>query len=514
MGGGPPSLLLDLGGLLPASGCFPSLFSPQDHPPTLSMPSWSCWALLLLCAAAGFFGWLGLSTPPEELGTPPEDLGIPPHVPFEMTTGDERFQAEATCRELPSPDSCHDQVTVRLHSSCANPSEEEEAKPGVDLFNHQASAEGHRTYPCTPDMEGQKELWEQPAGWLWLTLETPVHHNLQQPALNETLIASGQHQVAQLMEDITRRMGNVSSRGAAGLWERHRVVLSDLHCAQERTRDVYSQLESDLTLLLAQQSQMEEVMEKLRQVNRSLGLMLVAVEGARSRLENHLQQFHAVLDPAGQSPSAISTGILHSSYFVLLVVLLVPTPPRAILLLLFLASSALGELLGIPALSALLALAVAGQWLVAAARRGAGGAWLVLPQEEPRHRLTSTPDRECKMELLQEELDRMETSCLQESLCLEQPSAMAGDLPGLAGRVSPIPGGWRTKLSSRRAMPELALGAGKRWEPKPYNPSQSLASDVSLLSPRSPCQGLTRAGQRCRKKAIPGQDFCHVHTTG
>ncbi|XP_075351511.1 protein brambleberry-like isoform X5 [Mycteria americana] len=486
MGGGPPSLLLDLGGLLPASGCFPSLFSPQDHPPTLSMPSWSCWALLLLCAAAGFFGWLGLSTPPEELGTPPEDLGIPPHVPFEMTTGDERFQAEATCRELPSPDSCHDQVTVRLHSSCANPSEEEEAKPGVDLFNHQASAEGHRTYPCTPDMEGQKELWEQPAGWLWLTLETPVHHNLQQPALNETLIASGQHQVAQLMEDITRRMGNVSSRGAAGLWERHRVVLSDLHCAQERTRDVYSQLESDLTLLLAQQSQMEEVMEKLRQVNRSLGLMLVAVEGARSRLENHLQQFHAVLDPAGQ-------------------------------------------------------------WLVAAARRGAGGAWLVLPQEEPRHRLTSTPDRggceeagegtaimmvtqklprqrgscfsffprrECKMELLQEELDRMETSCLQESLCLEQPSAMAGDLPGLAGRVSPIPGGWRTKLSSRRAMPELALGAGKRWEPKPYNPSQSLASDVSLLSPRSPCQGLTRAGQRCRKKAIPGQDFCHVHTTG
>ncbi|KAK4826823.1 hypothetical protein QYF61_011631 [Mycteria americana] len=420
-----------------------------------------------------------------------------------MTTGDERFQAEATCRELPSPDSCHDQVTVRLHSSCANPSEEEEAKPGVDLFNHQASAEGHRTYPCTPDMcspqEGQKELWEQPAGWLWLTLETPVHHNLQQPALNETLIASGQHQVAQLMEDITRRMGHP--------WVQLPQLIPTLYPSPPRP-------ESDLTLLLAQQSQMEEVMEKLRQVNRSLGLMLVAVEGARSRLENHLQQFHAVLDPAGQSPSAISTGILHSSYFVLLVVLLVPTPPRAILLLLFLASSALGELLGIPALSALLALAVAGQWLVAAARRGAGGAWLVLPQEEPRHRLTSTPDRECKMELLQEELDRMETSCLQESLCLEQPSAMAGDLPGLAGRVSPIPGGWRTKLSSRRAMPELALGAGKRWEPKPYNPSQSLASDVSLLSPRSPCQGLTRAGQRCRKKAIPGQDFCHVHTTG
>ncbi|KAM6102870.1 uncharacterized protein LJ206_010436 [Theristicus caerulescens] len=212
---------------------------------------------------------------------------------------------------------------------------------------------------------------------------------------------------------------------------------------------------------------MEEVMEKLRQVNRSLGLMLAAVEDAQSQLENHLQHLHTVLDPGGQSPSAISTCILHGSYFVLLVTLLVPVPPRAILLLLFLASSALG----IPALSTLLALAAAGQWLVAAARRSAGGAWLMLPREEPRHRLTSTPERECEMELLQEELDRMEMSCLQEASYLEQPPAMAGDLPGLAGQVSPTPGGWRTKLSSCGAMPELALGTGKHWEPKPYNPA-------------------------------------------
>lgn len=34
-----------------------------------------------------------------------------------------------------------------------------------------------------------------------------MHRSLQQPVLDETLIASGQHQVAQLMEDITQRMG-------------------------------------------------------------------------------------------------------------------------------------------------------------------------------------------------------------------------------------------------------------------------------------------------------------------
>ncbi|XP_076185056.1 protein brambleberry-like [Aptenodytes patagonicus] len=459
----------------------------------------SCWVLLLLCSAASFFGWLGLGTPLEELGTPPE-LEIPPRVPFEMTTGDELFQAEATCWEQTHPDSCHHQVMVRLHSSCANLSEEEEAavaELGEDVFNCQASTEGCRLYPRTPNMEGQEELWKWPDGWLRPRLETPVHHSLQRSALDETLIASGQHRVAQLMEDITQRMGNVSSRGAAGLQEGHRVVLSNLHHAQERARDVYSQLESDLALLLAQQHRMEEVMEKLRRVNRSLGLMLVAVEGARSRLENSLQHLHTVLDPAGQSPSAISTCTLHSSYFVLLVMLLMPTQPRAILFLLFLASSALGELLSIPAVSTLLALAVAGQWLVAAAHHGAGGAWLVLPREEPRHRLTSTPERECEMELLQEELDRMEMSCLQ-------------GREGHQGQRMPC----LNPFFPNQVMPELALGTRKRWEPKSYSPSQSLASDVPLLSPRSPCQGLTRAGQRCRKKAIPGQDFCHVHTTG
>ncbi|KAM6278355.1 protein brambleberry-like [Spheniscus humboldti] len=321
--------------------------------------------------------------PPEELGTSLE-LEIPPHVPFEMTTGDKLFQAEATCWEQSRPDSCHHQVVVRLYSSCTDLSEEEEAAAaelGVAVFNCQASTEGHQPYPRTPDMEGQEELWKWPNRWLRPRLETPVHHSLQQSALDETLIASRQHRVAQLTEDITQRMGNVSSRGAAGLQEGHRVVLSDLHHAQERARDVYSQLESNLALLLAQQRQMEEVMEKLQRVNRSLGLMLVAVEGARSRLENSLQHLHAVLDPAGQEG--------HQGW-------------------------------------------------------------------------------------------RM--PCLN---------------PFFPDQV----------------MPELALGTRKHWEPKSYSPSQPLASVVPLLSLRSPCQGLTRAGQRCRKKAIPGQDFCHVHTT-
>ncbi|XP_069709251.1 protein brambleberry-like [Phaenicophaeus curvirostris] len=393
-----------------------------------------------------------MGTPPEKLRVPTE-LGLSTQIPFEVTVVDERFQAEATRWEPSTLDSGHHQ--------------------------------------------------EQPAGRLRPGLETP---SLLWPALDEALIAGGQRQVVQLIEDITQRTGNASGHGTLRLQEGPRANLSNLQHMQERAWDVYSQLESNLALLLAQQHQMEEVMEKLWQMNQSLGLALLAVEDARNQVEKHLQHLQRVQDPTGQSPNVISTCILHGSYFVLLVSLLVPMLPRAILLLLFLASSVLAELLGISALFALLVLALAGKWLFVTTSRGAGGACLVVPPEKPRTWLTSTPEREHELELLQVELDKMEMSYLQEPSCLKQPPAVAGDVPSLAGRVSSICGGWRTKLRCGEML-DMTTGSEK---PKPYSPSRSLTSDVSL---RSRCQGLTRAGQPCRKKANPGQDFCYVHTT-
>ncbi|KAM9200301.1 protein brambleberry-like [Mergus octosetaceus] len=594
------------------------------------LPPCCCWALLLLCAPAsgvGLLGWLGFGTPPQE-GTPPGPLSpppgppSPPHVPFEMTTGDERFQAEGVQWELSPLDACHRQVVARLRSSCADLSEEEVAKLGVALFNCQASAEGRRTYPCTPEMplasctapmdpdtwsayhivsnraravcyaarqlefrrraehavaalaaaasdqldaaralkqrheelrermaeglrralSGQKVLEEQQerlAGEQG-RMEAAIRRGLRQRALEERLLDGGRRRVARLVEGMARSVGDISRSLAAqdqGLRDGQRAILADLRRLQERARDVSAQLESDLASLLAQRSRaarsFEEVAGTLQRLNRSLGLVLAAAEGVRSvqrGVESHLQSFHAALAWAGLSPGAVPTCVLHGSYFLLLALLLaflqVPAPPRALLLLLVV-SSALSELhgaepIGFPALAALLALAVAGHWVLAAALRIAR---LMFHQAEPRCHLTSTPERDCKMGLLQEELARMEMSCLQEPSCLEQPPVMAGD-PHTAGRTSlvpskkglslvPLPGHPIPRRSPYGVMLEPGFGAGQRWEPKPYSPSQSLASsNASSLSPRTPCQGLTRAGQRCRKRAVPGQDFCHVHMDG
>uniref|UniRef100_A0A8C5NK46 Uncharacterized protein n=1 Tax=Junco hyemalis TaxID=40217 RepID=A0A8C5NK46_JUNHY len=364
---------------------FSPLSFPHRTPSVPIMLLQSSWAVLLLCATAGFCGWLGLAAPPEK-----------------------------------------------------------------------------------------EELWET-----WM-----------RSALDEI-------PVAQLVQDIAHWMGNGSSRGAAELQGGPQVVPSKLHQEQERPQDVHPQPESILVL--------QEVMEKLQRVNQSLELMLTALEDAQSRLEKHLEHLKAIPDLDGQSQSVISSCIPHSSYFTLLVLPLVPASFQATFLLLFLASSALG----IPAISTLLVLAAAGHWLLASGCRGAGRIRTGVPREKARYRLTSTPERECDMELLQEELDRMEMSCLQnerrpqEPSHLEQPQEVARNIPKFTGQVSPDPDGQRTALSSCGVTPELVMDAGKLLEPKACSPRANT----------SPCQGLTRAGQRCRKKAIPGLEFCHIHTT-
>uniref|UniRef100_A0A8D2N7G1 Uncharacterized protein n=1 Tax=Zonotrichia albicollis TaxID=44394 RepID=A0A8D2N7G1_ZONAL len=432
----------------------PTLLAPQVPPPagihgTPSIPIMllqSSWAVLLLCATAGFWGWLGLAAPPEK-----------------------------------------------------------------------------------------EELWET-----WM-----------RSALDEI-------PVAQLVQDIAHRMGNGSSRGAAELQGGHQVVPSNLHQEQERPQDVHPQpggntanpiprffhtgvhLPQLIPLLFPSFPcpesilVLQEVMEKLQRVNQSLELMLTALENTQSRLEKHLEHLKAIPDLDGQSQSVISSCIPHSSYFTLLVLPLVPASFQATFLLLFLASSALG----IPAISTLLVLAAAGgdkcgdsgwghstlgeglcplstscfptgHWLLASGCRGAGRIRTGVPREKARFRLTSTPERECDMELLQEELDRMEMSCLQnerhpkEPSHLEQPQEVARDIPKFTGQVSPDPDGQRTTPSSCGVTPEPVMDAGKLLEPKACSPRANT----------SPCQGLTRAGQRCRKKAIPGLEFCHIHTT-
>lgn len=76
-------------------------------------------------------------------------------VPFEMTTAEEKFLAEAKkyMGNLTPLDTCHQMVINRIKKSCSDINEVELAKLGVALLNCQSKSEGRRTYECTDDME-------------------------------------------------------------------------------------------------------------------------------------------------------------------------------------------------------------------------------------------------------------------------------------------------------------------------------------------------------------------------
>ncbi|XP_060099152.1 protein brambleberry-like [Heteronotia binoei] len=618
---------------------------------------WVCFLLLLLLISepsAGFFGWLINRASPENQPSPiPEKL---PPVPFEMTTGDERFVAETRPLELTPLDSCHYQVISQLQSSCTDLSEEELAKLGVSLFNCQASVEGRRTYLCTMSMtlaectaemdpdtwnayhivsnraravcyttrqmqfkrqtertvnalvstavgqleamktlkNGQEELKELTAESFqnvvsgqqellnWQArlqgsqdqMEESIHSNLDQLAQEKALIASGHQQVAQLIEGITRRMENVSKHldhQDVDLQEGHKAILKDLTQVQERAQEVYSKLETNLGLFLAYQNQTavyyEELMGKLQKMNQSLGLVLFATERMRSSMEGRLQHLQRFISWAGLSLSSIYTCTLHGSYFLLAALIMtflqIPGLPRAVLLVLVVAN-ALSELnqassLGFKSLTSLLVLAVTGNWLLERVYRCALRGKLqkvglgLLPlralesltarvelKNTTSSCITSTPDRDCDVDLLKEELEK-----LDEMSCLSGPDHLGRESSALREDFLPDKGsvlqstGWTfpqgpsypakslrrislTRSTRHEATMErfsqhhLNLDASPFAASKARVPNESVISDISncSTSPRSLCQGVTKTGQQCRKKALLGHVFCRVHVSG
>ncbi|XP_015278230.1 PREDICTED: protein brambleberry-like [Gekko japonicus] len=567
--------------------------------------------LLLLISepSAGFFSWLIHRAAPEHRPAPaPEKL---PPVPFEMTTGDERFVAETRHLELTPLDSCHYQVISQLQSSCTELSEEELAKLGVSLFNCQASVEGRRTYPCTMGMslaectagmdpdtwnayhivsnraravcyttrqmqfkrqtehtvnalvstavgqleamkmlkDGQEELKELTSESLQNVvsgqqdmlarqarlqggqdqMEESIHSNLDRLAQEKALIASGHQQVAQLIEGITKRMENVSKHldnQDTDLQEGHKAILKDLTQVQDRAQEVYSKLETNLGLFLAYQNQTavyyEELMGKLQKMNQSLGLVLFAMERMQSNMEGRFQHLQRFISWAGLSLSSIYTCILHGSYFLLAALIMtflqIPGLPRAVLLVLVVAN-ALSELnhavaLGFKSLTGLLVVAVTGNWLLEKVCRCAlrgklqkvGLAFLPRRVLEPlttrvelkgasSSRITSTPDRDCDVDLLREELEKLdEMSCLSGSVGLLCPPPL------------PIANGPCFILQVKTTREETPQCLEK-------TSFQTGALSSCSTSPRTLCQGLTKAGQQCRKRPLLGHVFCRVHVS-
>uniref|UniRef100_A0A8C5DVX4 Protein brambleberry-like n=1 Tax=Gouania willdenowi TaxID=441366 RepID=A0A8C5DVX4_GOUWI len=481
-----------------------------------------------------------------------------------------KFLSEAKHLELSPMDSCHYRVVARLKSSCESLTEEKLAKLGVELFNCQAAIEGRPTYPCSEEMtirdctsdmdpdtwnsyhivsnrarsvcyatrqqlfrrraehtvnalistatsqldamndlkEGQLELKELTAASLQRLLdghgalraqqdqlskgqqhmENSLTENLQRLSQEKALIASGQQLVAQLIQGITQRMENVSETvqvHGSEVQQSHDAIVHDLTAVRHQAQDIYHKIVLNLNLnFLQYQDQTSQyyadLMVKLERMNNTLGVVLHFLDNLQGRLEERLHVIQGYLGWAGLSLAATWTCIVHTSYFVTCAVLLTflrfPAFSRATLLL-TVTLNAVAEIhqqaaLDLSSLSVL---------------------------------LLTNPERTEKCNFYEVLIfnsslagKRQNTTTIAGVFLFYIIKSMMDDIP-LRNLGTLMDG-----LNDTRHLLTDSRSA---------SPTPSTVSNSSL-SARHLCNGTTKTGKACKKRAVLGQEFCRVHEGG
>ncbi|XP_070688767.1 protein brambleberry [Pempheris klunzingeri] len=390
-------------------------------------------------------------------------------------------------------------------------------------------------------------------------METSLRDNLERLGQEKALIASGQELVAQLIQGITAKMENVSEHlqiQGSEVHDRHNEIVKDLADVRHQAQDIYQKIDHSMLEFLQYQDQTSQyyadLMNKLERMNSTLGSMLHYLDGMQSRIEERLHMIQGYLGWAGLSLTAMWTCVAHTGYFVLCAVLLTflrcPGFSRAMLLL-TVPLNAAAELnqqpaLDLTSLSLLLLSLSLGHWFVnqlwscfqfrgkPAAPMPLPPCDIVEPQKEPvsschSYPASSTPQKSEKGRFME-----------QDDL-LNQDSFISGDLgisvvsplhrkPMLESRFMPIIG--TPNHSSPRLVPQALVGdipprnlgvvldavndsRDLVNDSRSASPSPSVASNSSLAG-RQLCSGITKTGKACKKRAVPGQEYCRVHEGG
>ncbi|XP_056893703.1 protein brambleberry isoform X2 [Takifugu flavidus] len=379
-------------------------------------------------------------------------------------------------------------------------------------------------------------------------MESSLTDNLRRLSQEKALIASGQELVAQLIQGITQRMENVSEHlqiQGSEVQKNHQSIVKDLTDVRHQAQDIYQKIDSSMLEFLQYQDQTSQyysdLMDKLELMNSTLGSMLHYIDNMQGRVEERLHIIQGYLGWAGLSLTAMWTCIAHAGYFVVCAVLLTflrcPAFSRAALLL-SVPLNAAAEVNQQPALDlgslSLLLLALSlGHWFVnqlwAGFRRPAAPPPLALcdiiePQKQKASSLCSYPPSSTPQK---DELDGF----------MEQDNLSHQDS---FGSVSPPHRQWKPEtmfmksVSCNSSTPRPASqvlfddiplkNLGGIFDavndsrdfaipPRSACPTSSVISNSSF-SGRQLCNGITKTGKACKKRAVPGQEYCRVHEGG
>ncbi|XP_034533236.1 protein brambleberry [Notolabrus celidotus] len=392
-------------------------------------------------------------------------------------------------------------------------------------------------------------------------MESSLRDNLERLGEEKALIASGQELVAQLIQGITKKMENVSEHlqvQGSEVQDSHNAIVKDLADVRHQAQDIYHKIDHSMIEFLQYQDQTSQyysdLMNKLERMNSTLGFLLHYLDNMQGSIEERLHMIQGYLGSAGLSLTAMWTCVSHTGYFVLCAVLLTflrcPGFTRA-LLLLTVPLNAVAEInqqpaLDLTGLSLLMLTLSLGHWFVnqllacfqfrgkPVAPLRLAPCEIVKPQKQTvssTYPPSSTPHK-----------DEMDGFMAHDDL-LNQDSFVSGDF-GISAVSPPL----RKPLPESRFVPINGTPnhSTPRLIPQPLtaaliddiplrnlggvfdavNDSHDLGNDSRCASPapsivsnsslsgRQLCNGITKTGKACKKRAVPGLEYCRVHEGG
>ncbi|XP_053706130.1 protein brambleberry [Synchiropus splendidus] len=386
-------------------------------------------------------------------------------------------------------------------------------------------------------------------------MEDALTQNLQRLGQEKALIASGQELVAQLIQGVTQKMEFVSENlqlQGSEVQENHKTMVQDLAQVWHQVQDIHQKIDHSMSEFQQYQDHTSRyystLMSKLERMNSTLALLLDYLDHMHTRVEERLHWIQGYLGLAGLSLAAMWVCISHAGYFLLCAVLLTFLRCAAFTraaLLMVVPVNALAKIhqqaaLDLGSLTVLLLALSLGADLPAGP-----GCYRPLKHRRPAPTRLPQPRRGACSESPEAFVvvpsgccGELRGSCLQESqgkdldddLLIQSETIISGSLSALL--VSPprrkdlLSGSLAYSTPrSRPAVEQIPVGnlggvftAAKDspdfiYDSRSSSPTPSLVSNSSLTG-RQLCNGVTKTGKACKKRAVLGKEFCCVHEDG
>ncbi|CAN0403724.1 unnamed protein product [Lampetra planeri] len=341
-----------------------------------------------------------------------------------------------------------------------------------------------------------QEQLDQSQSHLQLSISTSMEQVLEQ----KSLIATGHQLLAEMTMKIQRNIDDMSSeleQQGVSVKKGHHTILKDLSDVGNRAAESHQKLEAHMALVSMYQDDTSKyyssLMSNLQRLNRTVGYLLQLVDSMQSNMDQKLDWLAQLLGGAGDNISVVYTFVLHAAYLFLAAVVVMflqaPALPRAMLILCVVVN-AISEI-----------------------KTGTSFDFIelsVLTVTFAAGRLFNTPVCCTSDELACSVYVTTLTSWLCRVVVgFNDTFIYLRDLP----QKKPLDKLHFTEPFEFLHSVSRSSGRHLMRRSDPLACS-SLNNTSSSLLPRGPCGAITRSGLPCRKKALVGRDFCHLHLAG